>query len=236
MVVVNRVGGHWKSMSEPRLALDTIVAAAIVIADEDGLAGISMRKIAEALGVGAMSLYRHVADKDALLVEMTNEVSRRFAYPPELMGDSDWRKRVRVAVEKDFELYQAHPWVLLAYAVPSGSMQPEALRSLDWLLEAFGHLGASVPEAAELTCQVWSYSQGLGLGAVGGQLVTPGARTDFSGLSELIAGRLSMPESPRLAELSGTGELPAVTNPREVLDRGVAILCDGIALRYGAPT
>ncbi len=58
-------------MTDPRLTLESIVAQAITIADSDGLAGVSMRKIADALGVGAMSLYRHVADKDALLVEMT---------------------------------------------------------------------------------------------------------------------------------------------------------------------
>ncbi|OAT66423.1 TetR family transcriptional regulator [Mycobacteroides immunogenum] len=221
-------------MSDARLTLESIVAKAIEIGDSDGLSGVSMRKIAEALGVGTMSLYRHVADKDALLVEMTAEVTRRFAYPGEMLGQPDWRARVRVAVEYDFNLYTTHPWVLLAYAVPRGGMQPETLVCFDWLLEAFGHLGVPVPEAAELVFQVWSYSQGVGLGAVGGQLVSPGTRTDFSGLSALIAGNVDMPESPRLAALVGLGDLPEVTNPREVIAKGVEILCDGIARRYGA--
>lgn len=147
-------------MTDPRLTLESIVGKAIEIADSDGLSGVSMRKIADALGVGAMSLYRHVADKDALLVEMTAEVTRRFAYPDEMMGVPDWRARVRVAVEHDFDLYSTHPWVLLAYAVPRNGMQPETLVCFDWLLEAFGHLGVAAPEAAELTFQVWSYSQG----------------------------------------------------------------------------
>lgn len=219
-------------MTEPRLTLESIVTKAIVIADSEGLSGVSMRKIADALGVGAMSLYRHVADKDALLVEMTAEVTRRFAYPDDMLGDPDWRERVRVAVEYDFNLYSTHPWVLLAYAVPRNGMQPETLGCFDWLLEAFGHLGVQAPEAAELVFQVWCYSQGVGLGAVGGQLVSPGARTDFSGLSELIAGNVGVPESPRLAALVGLGDLPQVTNPREVISRGVRILCDGIARRY----
>uniref|UniRef100_UPI0012FFF5ED TetR/AcrR family transcriptional regulator n=1 Tax=Mycobacteroides abscessus TaxID=36809 RepID=UPI0012FFF5ED len=51
-------------MTDPRLTLESIVGKAIEIADSDGLSGVSMRKIADALGVGAMSLYRHVADKD----------------------------------------------------------------------------------------------------------------------------------------------------------------------------
>ncbi|MGH3953721.1 Tetracycline repressor protein class E [Mycobacteroides salmoniphilum] len=221
-------------MTDPRLTLESIVAKAITIADAEGLTGVSMRKIAEALGVGAMSLYRHVADKDALLVEMTAEVTRRFAYPADMMGDPDWRARVRVAVEYDFNLYSTHPWVLLAYAVPRNGMQPDTLVCFDWLLEAFGHLGVPVPEAAELAFQVWSYSQGVGLGAVGGQLVSPGARTDFSGLSELIGGNVELPESPRLAALVGVGDLPQVTNPREVIVKGVEILCDGIARRYGS--
>ncbi len=151
-------------MTDPRLTLESIVGKAIEIADSDGLSGVSMRKIADALGVGAMSLYRHVADKDALLVEMTAEVTRRFAYPDEMMGVPDWRARVRVAVEHDFDLYSTHPWVLLAYAVPRNGMQPETLVCFDWLLEAFSHLGVAAPEAAELTFQVWSYSQGVGGG------------------------------------------------------------------------
>ncbi len=221
-------------MAEPRLTREAIVAAAIDIADTAGLAGISMRKIADALGVGAMSLYRHIEDKDALLGAMTAEVTRRFSYPPELLGDPDWRHRIAVAADYDLRLYEAHPWVLLGYAVPSGGMSPETLACFDWLVEAFEHLGVSVAEAAELTFQVWCYFQGVGLGAVGGQLVAPGARTDFSGLSSVIAGGDSAAVSPRMAELAGIGELPAVTNPREVLERGVVILCDGIAARYAA--
>ncbi|WP_279106401.1 TetR/AcrR family transcriptional regulator, partial [Gordonia paraffinivorans] len=49
----------------PRLSRSAIVDAAIRLADEGGLAGLSMRKVADSLGVGAMSLYRHVADKEA---------------------------------------------------------------------------------------------------------------------------------------------------------------------------
>lgn len=52
----------------PKLTTELIVDTAINVADRDGLPALSMRRIADELGVGAMSLYRHISDKDALLV------------------------------------------------------------------------------------------------------------------------------------------------------------------------
>ena len=60
-----------------KLSPAVIVDAAIRIADARGLNGLSMRRVADELGVGAMSLYRHVADKEALLLAMSEEVTQR---------------------------------------------------------------------------------------------------------------------------------------------------------------
>ncbi|MBT9329369.1 TetR/AcrR family transcriptional regulator, partial [Salmonella enterica subsp. enterica serovar Typhimurium] len=68
-------------MTEPKLSREAIVDAAIALADEDGLDALSMRRIADRMGVGAMSLYRHVAGKDELIAAMTDEVAGRYPYP-----------------------------------------------------------------------------------------------------------------------------------------------------------
>lgn len=91
----------------PRLTRAAVVAAAIELADADGFGAVTMRKIADRLGVGTMSLYRHVSDKDALLRAMSNEIGVRFPYPP--AGDANWRQRALIAAEVDWGCTSAIP-------------------------------------------------------------------------------------------------------------------------------
>ncbi|WP_432498705.1 TetR/AcrR family transcriptional regulator [Kineococcus gypseus] len=94
----------------PRRALDVdaVVAAAVALADEQGLAGLSMRRLAERLGVGAMSLYTYVADRDELLDLVLD--SAYAAMPRRDTTGLPWRERVAAVAEENRELYRAHPW------------------------------------------------------------------------------------------------------------------------------
>ncbi len=74
--------------ARPALSVDRIVAAAIELADEHGLAAVSMGRVAEHLGVSTMALYRHVASKDELLTLMVDGAA---GPPPELPLDAGWR-------------------------------------------------------------------------------------------------------------------------------------------------
>ena len=76
------------------LAPDRIVAAAIQVADTEGLAALSMRRVATELGAAPMSLYRHVADKDDLVLQMMNSVFAASVLPDPPGG---WRARLEVA-------------------------------------------------------------------------------------------------------------------------------------------
>ena len=114
----------------PKLTTELIVDTAINVADRDGLPALSMRRIADELGVGAMSLYRHISDKDALLEAMAEEIGRRFPYPVDEAGPWSWRERVAIAVDIDWQLYRRHPWVVLAYSAPRYSFGVDALEGL----------------------------------------------------------------------------------------------------------
>src|SRR5919198_4883542 len=72
---------------KPGLSLDRIVAAAVAVADADGLGAVSMHRVAQELGSSAMSLYRHVSSKEELLDLM---VDAAFGTPPSASGE-DWR-------------------------------------------------------------------------------------------------------------------------------------------------
>ncbi|MEU6035976.1 TetR/AcrR family transcriptional regulator [Actinomadura sp. NPDC047616] len=95
---------------EPRrgLTLDRIVRAAVEVADAEGLAGLSMRKVAERLGFTTMSLYRHVPGRDHLVDLMCDAVVGPPSGPPS--GDG-WRPRLEACARHAWELRKRHPWL-----------------------------------------------------------------------------------------------------------------------------
>ena len=214
----------------PKLTASLIVDTAISVADRDGLPALSMRRIAEELGVGAMSLYRHIADKDALLEAMAEEIGRRFPYPVDETGTWTWRERVAIAVDVDWELYRRHPWVVLAYSAPRYSFGVDALEGLDWLAAGFTELGVDIATATEMALSVWNYVNGVALAQVSEQLLetTPGERP--SGLADLIDGRVAS-RLPHLSTLSDAPEAVRLNEPRALLDAGIDYLCAGFEAR-----
>ena len=214
----------------PKLTPAAIVDAAIEVADADGLAALSMRRVADHLDVGAMSLYRHVADKDALLKAMAEEVGRRFPYPVREAGPWTWRERVAIAVDTDWELYRRHSWVVLAYAAPRYSFGVASLEGLDWLATGFLDLGVDITEAVQMALSVWGYVSGIALTAASEQLLGADAPEEQpGGLAELIDGCAMSANVPHLADLTTAPGSRRLTDARAMLDVGVGYLCDGFA-------
>lgn len=89
------------------LSRDRVVAAAIELADADGIDGVSMRRLAQALGVEAMSLYHWFPNKDALLGAMIDAVFEEMARPS---PDGDWRHSMRAAAIDAHHTLLRHAW------------------------------------------------------------------------------------------------------------------------------
>lgn len=94
---------------EGRLSKEGIVAAAIETADRDGLAALSMRRLAQQLGVDAMSIYYHVRDKDALLGEMADAVVAQIDAGAVPAG-GPWTERLRALITASRAAMARHPW------------------------------------------------------------------------------------------------------------------------------
>ncbi|WP_019204445.1 TetR/AcrR family transcriptional regulator [Tsukamurella sp. 1534] len=218
-------------MAESTLTREAIIAEAVRLADEGGLEKVSMRRIADALGTGAMSLYRHVPDKDALIGEMAATAGADYLYPEELRGDPDWRRRVHIVAETDMRLYLRHPWVLLAHTVPRASMSSSSVTCFEWMVEALTHLTGAVDESAELGLHVWNFVQGAGLGAVGSRLLVPGASPDGAGFIAGLADNPLIEDLPLLRALSERPH-PDLGAAMPLLHSGIDALCDGFAARY----
>lgn len=94
---------------KPKLSLRQVVEAGIAIADAEGLDELSMRKVAAALGVGAMSLYTYVPGRSELIELMIDTVYAEHPLPALTL---DWRPRVDTLVRGTWTLYRRHPWLL----------------------------------------------------------------------------------------------------------------------------
>lgn len=99
----------------PKFTVDAITAAAIDIADREGLDRLSMRNVAQLLGTGAMSLYRYVPGKAELLDLMVDRVCAECGNDEGDLNHSDeaaWRVQLARVARANLELYRRHPWLL----------------------------------------------------------------------------------------------------------------------------
>jgi AcrR family transcriptional regulator len=116
----------------------TIVQAAIAIADTDGMDAVTMRRVAERLNTGPMSLYRYVPDKDALVSMMVDQVIGDTGSGPRRREElpTGWRDALRAVAAEIWEVCQAHPWYPEAIMVRP-PITPNGAAGLDLCLSIF---------------------------------------------------------------------------------------------------
>lgn len=132
--------------SQPRTPLSKkrVLDAAVALADEGGVDALSMRKIAQALGVVPMALYKHVANKNELLDGMIDVVVGEIDPPP---GNTDWKTAIRRRVLSARRMLLRHPWAsgviesrMKARATPT----PAVMEYLDSMIGIFRAGGFSI--------------------------------------------------------------------------------------------
>jgi AcrR family transcriptional regulator len=137
----------WRTPGEPGrrpgpragLDVDRIVAAAVELADREGLAAVTMRRLATGLGVGAMTLYTHVPGKNELVDLMYDAVlGEVYLSPP----TGQWRNRLTAVARENWDLFVRHPW---AAHVGTGRpiLGPNLMRKYELELGAVDGLGLS---------------------------------------------------------------------------------------------
>lgn len=156
-------GGERPSRGpRPGLTLDRIVAAAVGIADAEGLDAVSMRRLSTALDVGTMSLYRYVPGKAELLDLMLERVQREAleADQDDPTAESGWREAVESLARGYLEHYRRHPWLLRVNQART-VMGPSSLRSLEVALTRLQGMGLSDPELISLIISMQSFAGGI---------------------------------------------------------------------------
>lgn len=115
------------------LTRDRVLAAAVGLVDREGMPALTMRRLGQDLGVEAMSLYHHVANKDALLASMLDRVMAEAALP-DLEGD--WKAEIRGSAISVYQALERHPW---AAPLMMGRVDP-SLSRLRWMNAVLGAL------------------------------------------------------------------------------------------------
>ncbi len=138
-----------RSRPAPRAALsrEQIAAAALAVADAEGVDAVTMRRIARELGSGTMSLYRHVRTKDEvidLIVDAALGEEDRPAGP-----SGDWRADLHRLAEAKRAVMLRHPWLARA-AAGRPALGPNALASTEYALAALAGRGLAMEEAARV--------------------------------------------------------------------------------------
>lgn len=126
-------------MPPPRkpLTRERVLAAALDLADEEGLEAVSMRRLGQELGVKGMSLYNHVGSKDEILDGMLELVASEIEVPEDA---PDWREAIRRSTTSARDAHVRHPWAsVLSAARQSGG--PAQMRRMDWLLRTLREAG-----------------------------------------------------------------------------------------------
>jgi AcrR family transcriptional regulator len=131
--------------AEPRtpLSKERVLRAAIDLADRGGIESLSMRKLAQELGVEAMSLYNHVRNKDDILDGIVDGVVSEIDLAP---GGGDWKTRMRQQVMAARSVLQHHPWAPRVIE-SRGTMSPAMLGYMDSVIALLRTGGFSIDTA-----------------------------------------------------------------------------------------
>jgi AcrR family transcriptional regulator len=139
------------------LTRDRVMRAAVDLADEAGIDALTMRKLGERLGVEAMSLYNHVANKEDLLVGMADTVLGEVELSAEGV---DWKTATRRRAVSVRKALVRHPWAaVLVGALPHPG--PETLRYTDAVLGSLRRAGFTADMASRAFWMIDSYIYGF---------------------------------------------------------------------------
>jgi AcrR family transcriptional regulator len=142
----------------PGLSVEEVVGAAIGIADAEGLSALSMRRVAERLGVSTMSVYTYVPGKGELVDLMVDEVMGE-AVAPDATGGG-WREELEGVARRNWELYRRHPWVLQVAATSRPPLGPNVMAKYDRELRAVDGIGLTEVEMDSVLALVLGHVEG----------------------------------------------------------------------------
>jgi len=217
------VATHTDPSAKPRVPLsrERVLRAALVLADRDGIESLTMRKIGQELGVEAMSLYNHVANKDDILDGIVDLVFGEIAVPS---NQVDWKTAMRQRAISARDVLLRHPWAtsLMQSRTKPG---PATLRHHDSVIGRLREAGFTVDMAAHAFSVMDGYIYGFALQ----QMNLPYHTSEESAeVAENILRQLPADEYPHLAEMIIEHALKLGYDYAEEFEFGLDLILDGL--------
>jgi AcrR family transcriptional regulator len=214
------------------LTVERIVRAGTEIADAEGLAAVSMRRVAERLGVGTMSLYTYVPSKAELVDVMFD---RAVGSVPRQEVAGGWRERLTAIAWADWDLYQRHPWLLQVMAMSRPPLGPGGIAAYDHALRAVDGIGLTELEMDSVVSMVSVYVQGSARAAAeAATSLSDTGMTDaewwetYAPLLERVFDAEKYPVAARVGQVAGETYQSAY-DAKHGFEFGLARILDGVA-------
>ena len=193
--------------NKPDLSVDRIVSVASELADSDGLGALSMRKVAERLGVGTMSLYTYVPGRGELVDLMLDAAYAGLHAGGE--RPDGWRDRLDAIAHANWRLFLRHPWMLQASR--GRLLGPHLVAKYEYELAAVDGLGLTDDEMDSTVSLVNSYAEGAA-----GQAVAGSETERASGMTD---GQWWRTHGPILATLVRESDYPIASRVGSAVGR-----------------
>lgn len=215
---------------KPGLSIDAIVAAAIRVADAEGLGAVSMARVAKELGFTPMSLYRYVASKDELLQLMWN-ASAQGAEELVLEGEG-WRERLRAWAVVQREMIDRHPWITeMPMAQPP--LAPNSLTFVERGLETLDDTGLGDADKLRVIGVISSYT--LSESRMAHDAARAAASPwSFEGLLRELVDEDRFPRLHRIAWSQQIGDAPSGQDEHAEFLFGLERILDGVQTLMGS--
>jgi len=213
--------GHAAGHRAP-LSRDRVLRAAVTRADQDGISSLSMRKLGEALGVEAMSLYNHVASKSDLLDGMIDIVFSEIDLPS---GGGDWKAAMRRRAISARQVLRRHPWAI-GLMESRTSPGPATLRHHDAVLGCLRRAGFSVELTAHAYALLDSYIYGFALQEAS---LPFGTGEEAAQVAHQISAQFASGQYPYLTEMATEHVLRPGYDFGDEFVIGLDLVLDGLA-------
>ena len=174
------------------LSKERVLRAAIRLADDGGVDSLSMRKLGQELGVEAMSLYNHVANKDEILDGIVDAVAGEIELPSDA---GDWKTAMRRSAISARDVLLRHTWASSVW-MSRQSGGPAQLRRMDWMLRTLREAGLS----KELTYHALHILEAYILGVTFQHLSVPHSEEELARLAGSFLHQLPAGEYPDVVE------------------------------------
>lgn len=207
------------------LTREKVLHAAMALVDEEGLDGLSMRRLATALDVHAMSLYNHVSNKADLLDGIAEHAFDQVELPDPGLA---WPEQVRAVALSMYRVFSRHPAVLVALVTDQANpSSARALKPFDSLVGALYQAGFDDRRARQALDAVTGLVFGALLLSTAGFTSDPNSRAGEANTSAYLR-RIDAAQLPNLSRLLRQ-RAPSGLSPQEDFERALDILIRGLA-------